>query len=142
MAASPLVGTWTLASCEHELEDGSKTFPFGREPRGRLIYTAEGRMLVVLMDSGRANAKSHELFEATDAELAAWSRGCVAYSGRWEPRGEKVVHHVDVSLFPNWVGTRQLRAVKLTGDTLVLSTRPFTVKDVVQTARLVWKREG
>jgi hypothetical protein len=52
-----------------------------------------------------------------------------------------VIHEVDLSLFPNWVGTSQVRAVALSG-TLTLSTRPFTVGGEVQTAHLVWERES
>lgn len=32
------------------------------------------------------------------------------HTGHYQVRGAQVIHYVDVSLFPNWVGTRQLRS--------------------------------
>jgi hypothetical protein len=42
--------------------------------------------------------------------------GVVAYAGRYSLHGDRVVHHVELSLFPNWVGTDQMRSVEGTGD--------------------------
>lgn len=136
-----LAGAWRLLSCEHRYSDGRVTRPFGPKPLGRLIYSADGMMTVLLGDRGRPPCRSGQLFEATDAELARSARGFVAYSGRWELEGKQVVHHVDISLFPNWIGSRQLRLVELRGRRLTLSTNPFEVDGVRQTARLVWERE-
>ncbi len=47
--------------------------------------------------------------------------GFVAYAGRYSFRGDRVIHHVELSLFPNWVGTDQQRWVELAGDRLTLS---------------------
>ncbi|MBI5200024.1 MAG: lipocalin-like domain-containing protein, partial [Elusimicrobia bacterium] len=52
-----------------------------------------------------------------------------------------VVHRVDLSLFPNWVGTAQLRSYKLTGDRVTFWTRRFPIKGKWQTASLTWRRE-
>lgn len=137
----PLVGTWRLIACEHRLSDGRVTRPFGPKPRGRLIYTAEGRMIVMLMDPCRPPARSGQLFEAAEPELVLAARGFVAYSGRWRVLGGKVVHRVEMSLFPNWVGTSQVRAFSIRGRRVTFSTRAFCVRGVKQTARLVWERE-
>jgi hypothetical protein len=39
----------------------------------------------------------------------------VAYAGRYSFHGDRVVHHVELSLFPNWVGSDQERWVELAG---------------------------
>jgi hypothetical protein len=36
-----------------------------------------------------------------------------------------VIHHVEPSLFPNWVGGDQERWVELAGDQLILSASPL-----------------
>jgi hypothetical protein len=41
--------------------------------------------------------------------------GFVAYGGRYSFSGDRVIHHVEMSLFPNWVGSDQERTVSLTG---------------------------
>ncbi|HVE11955.1 MAG TPA: lipocalin-like domain-containing protein, partial [Elusimicrobiota bacterium] len=60
----------------------------------------------------------------------------------WSVRSGNVVHRVEQSLFPNWIGTRQARKVRLAGRRLELSTVPFEVDGDRQTAHLVWEREA
>ncbi len=49
-----------------------------------------------------------------------------------------------MSLYPNWVGTRQVRHVRLSddGQTLVLSTDPLTLDGRRSVQRLTWSRAG
>jgi hypothetical protein len=51
-----------------------------------------------------------------------------------------VIHHVQLSLFPNWVGVDQERLVDVTANRLTLSTRPTLFDGIQQTARVVWER--
>lgn len=60
--------------------------------------------------------------------------------GKYELRGDKVVHHIDVSLFPNWTGQDQERFYRFEGDRLILSTQPLLMEGLEQTAHLIWKR--
>jgi hypothetical protein len=50
------------------------------------------------------------------------------------------VHHVELSLFPNWVGSDQERWVELAGDRLTLSASPLLLAGKQQVPRLVWER--
>lgn len=137
----PLVGTWRLVSCVHRFDDGERWFPFGRKPRGRLVYTPDGFMMVMLMASARAAASSGQVFETTGRERAAAAAGFLAYSGKCELGADRVLHRVDLSLFPNWVGSAQLRSYKLSGDRVTFSTRRFRARGRYQTASLKWRRE-
>lgn len=137
---SPLVGTWRLIVCEHRLPGGRRLHPFGRRPGGRLIYSPDGWMMVMLMARGRKPSASSQVFEATDAERADAARGFLGYSARWRVRGGTVVHDVDVSLFPNWLGRPQVRRFSVKGRRVTFTTGPFLVNGVRQTARLVWER--
>jgi hypothetical protein len=47
------------------------------------------------------------------------------YCGRYEFPGETVVHHLELSLLPNWVGVHHERLVEVAGNRLALSTRPI-----------------
>jgi Lipocalin-like domain len=51
-----------------------------------------------------------------------------------------VIHHVELSVFPNWVGVDQERLVATNGNRLMLSTRPLLLEGRQQTAHLVWER--
>jgi hypothetical protein len=47
---------------------------------------------------------------------------------------------VELSLFPNWVGTDQQRAGELSGDRLIHSASPQLLARTQQVPRLVWER--
>jgi hypothetical protein len=66
--------------------------------------------------------------------------GFVAYAGYYSFHGDRVVHHVELSLFPNWVGSDQERWVELAKDLLILSASPLLLAGKQQVPRLVWER--
>lgn len=98
-------------------------------------------MIVLITDPARPKFHSSQFFEARDAELADAARGCVAYSGSWVIRGDAVVHDVEQSLYPNWVGAQLTRGFKLDGELLSLSTENFMINGSAFTAVLVWEKE-
>jgi hypothetical protein len=67
--------------------------------------------------------------------------GFVAYAGRYSFHGDRVIHRVELSLFPNSVGSDQERWVELAGDRLTLSASPL-LAGRQQVPRLVWERVG
>lgn len=135
------IGTWVLVSCEHRLDDGSKTYPLGPRTKGLLVYTAEGYMTGALMDPDRKSFKKGDLFGGTDEEKAMAATGYVHYAGKFEVEPTRVLHHVEISLFPNWVGSIQQRFYRFyDGDKLDLHTNVFVSQGVRQSAHLIWRR--
>jgi hypothetical protein len=66
----------------------------------------------------------------------------LAYFGTYEVEGEQVIHHLDSSLFPNWSGQDQARALGPEGDDLVLRTPPMQLSDGTTVVNeLAWSRE-
>jgi hypothetical protein len=51
-----------------------------------------------------------------------------------------VVHHLEMSLNPNWIGVDQVRYFDLQGDRLTLKTPPMVVGGVERVSTLVWER--
>jgi hypothetical protein len=49
------------------------------------------------------------------------------------------IHHVQASLFPNWVGVSQERFFEFNGERLVFSTPPLQVAGKQQTSHLIWE---
>jgi Lipocalin-like domain len=47
---------------------------------------------------------------------------------------------VELSLFPNWIGSDQERWVELAGRRLILSASPLLLAGKRQVPRLVWER--
>jgi lipocalin-like protein len=140
MSANPLVGTWRLLSWKNRTLDGEVSHPLGEDASGYLAYTDDGYVLVAIMGAGRRPFAAGDLLSGSTAEKAGAAETYVSYCGRYEFRGETVLHHVELSLFPNWVGVTQERLVKLSGDRLTLSTRPLLLQGRQQTAQLLWER--
>ena len=60
-------------------------------------------------------------------------------------RGRRVIHNVELSLFHNWVGTRQVRDVTVDDDAgtqITLVSPPIELDGNVRTQRLTWRRRG
>ena len=51
-----------------------------------------------------------------------------------------MLHHVEASLYPNWVGHTQLRLAAIDNDILTLSARLKESTSETRTAELIWRR--
>ena len=140
MPSTPLVGTWNLISWENTTADGEVGYPLGEDARGRLTYTQDGFMAVAITRSARTPFLAGDLLSGSTDEMAHAAATYVSYCGRYELDGDAVVHHVELSLFPNWEGDSQERSVEIGGDRLTLTTRPLLLDGRQRTARLVWER--
>src|SRR4051812_14520079 len=140
-----LVGSWLLESYEARDPDGTVHEPFGPDPVGLLVYGADGRMAVQAMDPLRPPWARHAPDDQRRAERAAAADGYIAYAGRFEvEEGAEpfVVHHVETSLVPNWVGRPQRRAVVLDGDRLQLTAPAIDVGGRWDVPVLTWRRSA
>lgn len=137
-----LIGTWRLVSWELRSTDREPFYPLGKDAIGQLMYSADGYMAVVLTRPGRVAFKSPWLMEGTSAEKIDAMDSYSSYTGRYEVREQegKVIHYVEHSLFPNWIGTAQERFFKLKGDRLELSAALPMKDGIEQTAVLVWEK--
>ena len=104
------------------------------------MYNPDGYMFVAIERPNRAKFAAGDLLGGSTEERAQAAGTYVSYCGRYEFRGDTVVHRVELSLFPNWVGVEQERLVEVKGNRLTLSTRPILLEGVQQTAHLIWER--
>lgn len=140
MEQSQFAGTWRLESVSLEEENGASSLPFGEHPFGYITYTADGYMSVAFMKADRGQFASGDSGDGTDEEKIAAAESYMSYCGRYEEPEDRVLHRIEVSLFPNWVGTTQERFFHFDGARLVLTTAPYRVYGKTQTARVVWRR--
>ena len=140
MASNPLIGTWRLVSWENRSLDGRVTYPLGEDAVGYISYTQDGYVFVAMMRHDRAEFTAGDLLRASAEEKAHAAETYVTYCGRYEFRGDAVVHHVELSLFPNWVGVDQERLVEVTGNRLTVSTRPMLLDGIQRSGHLIWER--
>jgi Lipocalin-like domain len=116
-AEADVVGAWKLKSFQTVFQDGSAPrSPFGQNPLGYTIFTAQGRVMVVVEAEGR-NATA-----STDEERAALYRTSFSYTGVYRIEGDRWTTNVDAASNPGWTGTEQVRVLKLSGDTLETGT--------------------
>ena len=95
------------------------------------------------MAAGRPPYADGDLQGGT-ADGAAAAGGYIAYSGPFQVADDgTLTHEMDVSLFPNWIGSVQQRAVRLDGDRLQLGTAaPVRIDGREVDAVLLWVRAG
>jgi len=109
LSANDLVGTWTLVTAK----------PFGPNPKGILMFDANGRMTATVMRTKLPNYASKNRNRGTPAEYKAIAQGSLAYYGSYSVSGTDLLIHVEGSTYPNWAGTTQKRTnVTVAGDEL------------------------
>jgi hypothetical protein len=139
-ARAKFVGTWTLVSAVSEdLTTGQKTDIYKGPPAGFINFGADGRFLVMAVDSARTKPAGDG---PSAAEAEALFRTMMAYAGSFVVTDSQVINHVDISWNETWTGTDQLRNFKFDGERLHLSTapspNPFTGRPSIRT--LSWER--
>jgi lipocalin-like protein len=141
MASNPLIGTWRLISWENKsVEDGQISYPLGKDATGYIMYNEDGYMFVAIMSPYRPNFAGGDLLSGTKEEEAQAEETFLSYCGRYELREEAVIHQIELSSFPNWVGAEQERLLELRGNRLTLSTHPILMQGKQQSAHLIWER--
>lgn len=120
-------GTWRLISYHAHHPDGSLTLPLGPDPIGMLIYTSEGKM------SGQAMRRTY------DPSSTGPLDNYIAYFGSFtvDEAAREIVHLVEGSLYPNWIGTQQRRGFAFSARRLTLTA---ALKKSGATGTLIWER--
>jgi hypothetical protein len=141
MPGHPLVGTWNLVSYTVTNEAGVKIAePFGPSPRGLLIYTENGFMSGQLMSANRSQWRSDLPRKASSEEKVLAFDSYLGYCGTYELQGDRVIHHVTTSFFPNWVGTDLVRVMQFDGNLLTLTAHIATSNGRTRTVQITWRR--
>jgi hypothetical protein len=137
-----LLGTWCLSTGEGRADDGSIMLPYGEKPEGTLIYSADGKVMVIIMKPDRPLFASNDPLKGTDQEVREAFEGFQAYCGRFDLDMEAgtVTHHVEQSWYPNLIGTQQVRFVSLKEGRLSLTTPPFLAAGKEFTFYWNWNR--
>ena len=140
MTDSLLLGAWRLLVLEFRT-DGEVVYPVGRDATGMCLYDASGHVSLQIMRVDRPRFAATDLLAGTSAEIEAAAKGYLAYGGTYveDARHGVVVHHVTHCLFPNWVGSDQVRFFKRAGERLITSAPTVHVGGHLMDAMLVWE---
>ena len=138
-----LHGSWQVVSWEQRYDDGRVVRPMGENPVGGLTYVGD-RMVALLSRADREPFRTGGQWDASEEEKAGAYAETLAYSGSFDVEGDvegdTVVHRVEVSIFPNWVGLDQRRRLSLDGDRLVESGRIEEGTSEARTVELTFQR--
>jgi hypothetical protein len=121
-----LVGTWHLVISEVVAPDGNKSFPFGPNPAGVMMFSPDGNYAHIHVAAEVPKIANGNRLQATPEENAGIVRGSIAQFGTWTIDEEKklLVLKIVTSTFANWRGITQTRLIaKLTDDEFV-NTNP------------------
>ena len=123
-----IVGTWKLVGAVARDRNG-KTLPapYGGQGMGRVVFTAEGRMMAVICDGRR------ELPPGT-------VRGYSSYCGNYTFDGARLVTRVDAASDPARIGSDQVREVSFEGDKMILRPPPRPTEAGEEYREISWVR--
>jgi hypothetical protein len=139
--AKDLVGTWTWVTVEIVRPDGSRSQPFGPNPKGNIVFDANGHFAYLLTRSGRPKFASNNRDQTTSEENKATVEGTLAYSGRYSVSEKTLIFHIEASTFPNAEGAEQKRVItSLTADELKYTNPAPTAGGAGAKAETVLKR--
>ena len=135
-----IVGTWTAVS-QYVDQDGKKLEPFGPNPKGMVVYDANGRFILLLQRATLPKFASNNRMAGTAEENQAIVQGSIAYFGRYtiDESGRKMHLHYEGSTYPNWDGVDQTRLLEISGDQLTIISPVSAVGG--GTVHLVLQRE-
>jgi hypothetical protein len=95
IALNPIVGTWRLTSfTEENLETGAVSHPFGVGARALVIYEANGYVATIFAAGDR---KPPAAAQATEEEAIRLYRNMIAFAGRYELVGSKLIYRPEIS---------------------------------------------
>jgi len=135
-----LLGTWELVRWETSYDDGRTIYPMGEDAKGFIMYTTDGYMSAALFRGNRPNFETGEALTASDAEKVAGWDSYYSYGGPFELDGDRVIHTVAHTIYPNWLGGTQVREISFEGAHLILTTPPQKTRRGTQNSRVIWRR--
>ena len=123
-----IVGTWRLvAATARDAAGNPLAVPFGPQGMGRVVFTADGRMIAVLCD-GRP-----ELPRGTTRDYSS-------YCGNYTFDGRTLVTRVDAASDPARIGSDQVRDVRFEGEHMILRPPPRPGAGGPEQRELTWER--
>ena len=134
-----LVGYWTLVSSVVE-QGGNRIEPFGPNPRGALIFDANGRYAAMIARPGLPKLASDNRTAATPDEAKAIVAGSIGHFGSYavNEADKTITFRIETSTHPNWDATEQKRSFTISGDELKYTVGTAAVGG--GSATLTWKR--
>lgn len=138
------IGLWQLIDVNFYRVNNEIVKLYGQAPRGMIMYDAHGRMAVQIMQRDRPALPKSRTAENALGDYATILRGYIAYFGTYDvdETARTVTHHLQGSLFPDWVGTDLVRQYEFSNDNqmLILTTAPSALRGETLRGEIIWQR--
>ena len=118
-----LLGAWRLISLTERTSKGEVRLPFGQDPVGLLLYDNADRVSAQIMRRNQPRFAHNDWQRVSDQEKAAAWSAYLGYFGtyRIDENARAVIHHIEGSWYPNFVGSEQVRYFQFADEKLILS---------------------
>ena len=99
-------GIWKLISCELKDDEGSISYPYGKDASGLIVIDAKGYLSVHVLSMNCPTFRAPDPLGGTLKEIEAAFRGYIGYYGNFTLDKAKgiIITHVKGASFPNWIG--------------------------------------
>lgn len=138
-----LIGGWQLQQWSI-IQADQTSHPYGVNAIGQLMYTADGHMSAIICNPDCPSIPQGSLRKLGVEQRALLLDHSFSYAGRWElvrdMSNDIVVHHVQVSQNPNFIGSEQRRHATLDSDRLTLSAEEAMPSGPSRLHQLIWLR--
>lgn len=135
-----IFGTWRLVHYKIFIKD-KILFPFGEDGLGYLIYSEDGHMSVQFMRASRPKYASNDFQNFLPEEKMELAENFGGYAGRYSISDDAIIHYPEVSSFPNFIYSPQIRKYKLFHPYLELSCPYFSEKEQSSgQSEILWKQ--
>lgn len=135
------IGTWRLLEFYVEKVKGLRSYPFGRNLDGLLIYNNDGYMSVSITGENQPSKVKLD-FKNTSAEEQALAVNHISYCGLFKVEEKIVTHHVKTCLFPQWKDTKLKRFYNFYQNKLTLTAEHLNLTPMNEVMVLVWVRQN
>jgi Lipocalin-like domain len=119
-SSKDIVGTWDYVSAETVAPDGKRTPTFGPNPKGIVIFQADGYYALIVTRADAPKFASNNRMQGTPEENKAIVQASISHFGKYtvNEADKTITFQVKTSTFPNWDGIDQKRPFTLSGDEL------------------------
>jgi hypothetical protein len=128
------IGAWKLVEYVVNFEGQEEEFfPYGKDPKGYLIYTSDYVSVHVMRSERVCN-------EAPIEEKIEAAENYGGYVGRYEISGDTVIHYPEVCGFVSFLQVSQVRQFQFIADQLILECPYYKEAEGHGRSRLVWQK--
>lgn len=143
MIKDKFVANWQLVEMYSIDENSNKIHPYG-ETKGLLTYTNDNIMSAQIGKIKRNLFEDNDYRKGQKDEIEIAFNGFISYFGTYSINEKQsyILHNVQMSLFPNWIGQKVKRIYEFQDNynILILKAPQLIYDGVERTPTLVWSR--